>query len=74
VLREFTFYLTERRKSVPCLTFATVRDVERARELAAKMLAEDPNHVRLEAWEGEHYRFALYGDPPSEPTESPSLS
>jgi hypothetical protein len=58
----FTFYLTDRRYTVPVLTVVVVRDAERAREPAARF-AEDPNHVKVEVWEGDMHRFTVAGRP-----------
>jgi hypothetical protein len=63
---EFTFYLTDRRYTVPAVTFVAVRTTERARELAARLLAEDRNHVKVDVWEGDQRRFTLVAAP-SEP-------
>ncbi|WP_150131337.1 hypothetical protein [Caulobacter mirabilis] len=51
-MRTFSFYIHDRRYSVPTLQLVTVRDEDRARELARQRLEETEEHLAVEVTEG----------------------
>jgi hypothetical protein len=58
-LRQFTFYMTDGRYSVPTLAFELLPDTHSAREVAEKMLAASEHHLSVEVWEDEHRLFTV---------------
>lgn len=58
-MRTFSFYIHDRRYSVPTLQLVTVRDEERARELARQRLDETEEHLAVEVVEGQTELFRL---------------
>ena len=58
-LRTFSFYIHDKRYSVPTLQIVTVRDEDRARELALQRLAEGEHHLAVEVVEGQTELFRL---------------
>jgi hypothetical protein len=58
-LRTFSFYIHDQRYSVPTLQIVTVRDEERARELAQQRLAEGEHHLAIEVVEDQVELFRL---------------
>ncbi|MDP2260354.1 MAG: hypothetical protein Q8J89_11630 [Caulobacter sp.] len=58
-LRTFSFYIHDRRYSVPTLQIVTVRDEGRARELAQQRLDEGEHHLAVEVVEGQDELFRL---------------
>lgn len=58
-LRTFSFYIHDKRYSVPTLQIVTVRDEDRARELAQQRLDEGDHHLAVEVLEGQTELFRL---------------
>ena len=58
-LRTFSFYIHDKRYSVPTLQIVTVRDEDRARELAQQRLDEGDHHLAVEVVEGQTELFRL---------------
>lgn len=58
-MRTFSFYIHDRRYSVPTLQLVTVRDEDRARELALQRLEETDHHLAVEVVEGQTELFRL---------------
>jgi hypothetical protein len=58
-MHDFKFLVEDRRYQVPTLHLVQAKDAERARELAAKMLAASHDHLSIEVWEGETLLFTL---------------
>lgn len=58
-MRTFSFYIHDRRYSVPTLQIVTVRDEIRARELAQQRLEEGDYHLAVEVLEGQTELFRL---------------
>ncbi|MDO9472721.1 MAG: hypothetical protein Q7J28_06660 [Caulobacter sp.] len=58
-MRTFSFYIHDQRYSVPTLQIVTVRDEERARELAQQRLYEGEHHLAVEVVEGQDELFRL---------------
>jgi hypothetical protein len=69
--RELAFYLTDRRYTVPTLSFAVVRDEDEARRLAVDLLS-GPDHLKVEVWEGDRLSFTV--EPPDLNEADPSHS
>ena len=61
-MRDFKFFVSDRRHAVPTLSFVVARDEERARELALKALAESPHHLSVEVHEGDALLFIVPGE------------
>jgi hypothetical protein len=59
LMRLFTLLVHESRAPAPSLELMTVRDSDRARELATKRLRESPRSERVEVWEGGVSLFAI---------------
>jgi len=59
VVRTFSFYIHDKRYSVPTLQIVTVRDEARARELAQQRLDEGDHHLAVEVVEGQTELFRL---------------
>ena len=62
LMRSFSFYIEDDRYSVPTLEFVTVKDVERARELATTRLTLSPHLRRIEVRAAEGHVFDVYRD------------
>jgi hypothetical protein len=58
-MRTFSFYIHDRRYSVPTLQIVTVRDEDRARELARQRLEEAEHHLAVEVLEDQTELFRL---------------
>ncbi|MES2034567.1 MAG: hypothetical protein V4466_10345 [Pseudomonadota bacterium] len=58
-MRTFSFYIHDRRYSVPTLQLVTVRDESRARELALARLEETEHHLSVEVVEDQTELFRL---------------
>jgi len=58
-VRTFSFYIHDRRYSVPTLQIVTVRDEDRARELALQRLEDGEHHLAVEVLEGQTELFRL---------------
>jgi len=58
-IRTFSFYIHDRRYSVPTLQLVTVRDEARARELARLRLEETEEHLYIEVLEDQTELFRL---------------
>ena len=58
-MRTFSFYIHDRRYSVPTLQLVTVRDEARARELANQRLQETEEHLAVEVVEGATELFRV---------------
>jgi len=58
-MRTFSFYIHDKRYSVPTLQIVTVRDEERARELAQQRLYEGEHYLAVEVVEGQDELFRL---------------
>lgn len=58
-MRTFSFYIHDRRYSVPTLQLVTVRDENRARELARARLEETEHHLSIEVVEDQTELFRL---------------
>jgi hypothetical protein len=54
-LNTYTLYIHDDRYSVPSLDAVTVRDDERAREVARKRLAASPQYRLIEVWEDDRF-------------------
>ena len=52
-------WVEDRRYAVPTLHFVQAKDAERARELAAKLLAASNDHLGVEVWEADTLLFTL---------------
>lgn len=62
-MRTFSFYIHDRRYSVPTLHIVTVRDEDRARELAQQRLEDGDHHLVVEVLEGQTELFRLERSP-----------
>ena len=66
-MHTFSFFIEDDRYSVPTLQIMLLRDIERAKELAADRLRASPHHVSIEVSEGSHPLFRvsrqMRGDP-----------
>lgn len=58
-MRTFSFYIHDKRYSVPTLQLVTVRDEARARELARQRLEETDHHLYIEVVEDQTELFRL---------------
>lgn len=58
-MRTFSFYIHDKRYSVPTLQIVTVRDEARARELASQRLDETDHHLEVEVHEEDTELFRL---------------
>ena len=58
-MRTFSFYIHDRRYTVPTLQIVTVRDEARARELAQQRLDEADHHLAVEVVEGQQELFRI---------------
>ena len=58
-MRTFSFYIQDRRYSVPTLQIVTVRDDARARELAQQRLDENEHYMSIEVVEEQSELFRL---------------
>jgi hypothetical protein len=54
-LKTYTLYIHDDRYSVPSLDAVTVRDDERAREVAKDRLAASPQYRLIEVWEDDRF-------------------
>jgi ribosome-binding protein aMBF1 (putative translation factor) len=52
-MRTFTFFLTDRRYTVPTVAFITAVDVGRAVEIARQQLDASPHHLAIELREND---------------------
>ncbi len=60
-MRDFQFFVTDDRYDVRSLMFVQTSDAERARVLAARLLAEKHHHA-VEVWSDDQRLFTLLGD------------
>jgi hypothetical protein len=58
-MRLFSFYIHDRRYSVPTLQIVPARDEDRARELARQRLEESDDHLSVEVSEEDTDVFHL---------------
>ena len=58
-MQTYQMYIDDSRHTAPTLKLVTVADAERARVLAERMLAEDPNHRGVEAYLNALWVFGL---------------
>ena len=54
-MNTYTLYIHDDRYSVPSLDAITVRDDERAREVAANRLTVSPHYHLIEVWEDDRF-------------------
>lgn len=54
-MKTYTLYIHDDRYSVPSLDAVTVRDDERALEVAKDRLASSPNYRLIEVWEDDRF-------------------
>jgi hypothetical protein len=54
-LKTYTLYIHDDRYSVPSLDAVTVRDDERACEVAANRLTVSPHYQLIEVWEDDRF-------------------
>ena len=55
----FTFYIRDKRFSVPGVAFVIVEDEARARELAVRRLMESAHYTAIDVYEGEDLKFSV---------------
>jgi hypothetical protein len=58
-VRAFSFFIEDDRYNVPTLQIMLLRDIERAKELAADRLKASPHHLSIEVSEGSHPLFRV---------------
>ena len=79
-MRHFQFYVTDDRYSVRSLMLVETHDMQAARTLAQRLLAEGPHYHRIDAWADELLLFSLReaalpsADPSQASPPSPSSS
>ncbi len=61
-MRDFTLYIEDDRYKVATLRLVTARDLDRARALALKCIAESPHHLAVEVCEEGRLLFKVTRD------------
>ena len=69
-IRDFQFFITDSRYTVPTLAFVTAEDEHYALEQAIRVLGESPNHLSVEVREGDALLFTLAANPEQPPARA----
>jgi hypothetical protein len=59
----FTFYIRDDRHDVPVTEFVIVRDMARARSMAAEHLLQSTHYTSVDVYEGNQLRFSMVPGP-----------